>query len=298
MAVTFPRLNPIIFKNETTLEFEKNNTPFIQKWDKGDYVVFQVAYSDVYERGEIMASIVNDKLERVSEFTSTIIDVSGGYQVILRASCNLDDGKYRVKLTTTTGKFIFYSNIMEIGSFPNSLLLVYTCKKNKFDCVFRDTDYAYFFALRVDGGVKSSDVNYNSDDVFYSSQDRTVYLLDSVPYTVRKYSLGDSYGLPVWMADKLNRALACDSIMIDGVKVVKNDGARLEATTADAYPYVGLKIELLRQQEGASEGLYYDENEVMQSGLNVEMIDGSPSYSISAPRTGRIHVETFEKIFN
>ena len=100
------------------------------------------------------------------------------------------------------------------------------------------------------------------------------------------------------MADKINRLLSCDSILINGVKVVKNDGAKLEVIGSDAYPYVGLNIELLRQEEGYSEGLYFDEEEMMQGGMTVEMVDSTPSYSISAPRTGRIHIETFENTFN
>lgn len=298
MALTFPRLNPIVFKEENILYTEKYNTPFIQKWDKGDYIVFQAHYGRSIARGEVAASIVDDNLNVVLQFDSTIIDINNWYQVIFRGSCNLPDGIYRVKLYSTAGKFTFYSNCIQIGTFPESLLLTYTCKTNKFDCIFRDSEYAYFFVLRVDGGVKSSDISYNSDDVIYTSQDRVVYLLDSIPYTVRKYTFGNSYGLPSWLADKINRLLSCDSILINGVKVVKNDGAKLEVIGSDAYPYVGLNIELLRQEEGYSEGLYFDEEEMMQGGMTVDMVDSTPSYSISAQRTGRIHIETFENTFN
>lgn len=298
MALTFPRLNPIVFKEDDILVTEKHNTCFMQKWDKSDYMVFQAHYGGSIEKNDVVASIVNDKNEEVRNFDSTVIEIGSEFHAIFRTSCNLDNGIYRVKLSDINGKFSFYSNCMQIGTFPESLLLTYTCTSNKFDCVFRDLEYAYFFVLRVDGGVKSGDISYNSDDVFYSSQDRTVYLLDSIPYVVRKYTFGDSYGLTSWMADRINRALSCDNILVNGVKVVKNDGAKLETIGTDAYPYVGLNIELLRQQEGYSEGLYYDESELMQSGMTVEMVDGNPSYSISAPQTGRIHIETFEKTFN
>lgn len=298
MALTFPKLNPIVFKEDNILYTEKHNTPFVQKWDKGDYIVFQAHYGGSIERGDVKASMVNEQLQEVIQFDSTIIEINGWYQVIFRGSCNLEDGIYRVKLYSNSGKFEFYSNCMQVGSFPESLLLTYTCKSNKFDCVFRDSEYAYFFVLRVDGGVKSGDISYNADDVFYSSQDRIVYLLDSIPYVVKKYTFGDSYGVPTWLADRINRALSCDNILINGIKVVKNDGAKLETITTDAYPYVGLNIELLKQEVDYSEGLYYDESEMMQSGITVEMVDGTPSYSISAPQTGRIHIETFENTFN
>lgn len=298
MALTFPRLNPIVFQDDKFLYTERLNTPFVQKWDKGDYVVFQVHHGGSVGENDVDAVIVDNELNTISTFQKTVIKIGEEFSTIFRASCNIDDGLYMVKLYNSSGKFEFYSNCMQVGQFPDSLLVTYTCKSNKFDCVFRDDEYAYFFALRVDGGVKSSDVSYNSDDVVYSSQDRFIYLLDSIPYTVRKYTFGDSYGLPGWMADRINRILSCDNILINGVKVVKNDGAKLEVIGSNAYPYVGLNIELLRQEEGYSEGLYFDEEEMMQGGMSVEMIDSTPSYSMLAPRTGRIHVETFEKTFN
>ena len=76
MALTFPRLNPIVFKEENILYTEKYNTPFIQKWDKGDYIVFQAHYGGSIARGEVEASIVDDNLNVVLQFDSTIININ------------------------------------------------------------------------------------------------------------------------------------------------------------------------------------------------------------------------------
>ena len=297
MVVTFPRLNPIIFKKDKVSFFEDYLIPFYQKWNMKDYIVFQVTYDKDFTSGDIIASLINEKGEGVSDCLNDIIDTGSLYQSIFRVCCDVPIGFYRIKLTTKNSLFTFYSNYFEIGKHENTMLIEYSCDDNKFDCVFKTTDYMYRFYLRIDGGTKSGDISYNADDVFYSSADRTIYLIDSIPYTVRKYTFGDSLGLPVWLADKINRVLACDSIMIDNIVVVKNDGAKLEAMTSDAYPYVGLKVELLYQEEGNSE-LLYEKQELMQSGLSVEMVDKVNSFSISAPKTGRIHVEQFEKTFN
>ncbi|MEG1950474.1 MAG: hypothetical protein RR137_08940 [Odoribacter sp.] len=298
MAVTFPRLNPIIFKEKEISPFESCNTPFFQKWNKEDYIVFQVSYDKSFTSGEVVAKLVDIDGNVSGECINEVVPTVDTYQAIFRVSCNLNEGLYRIKLTTTTNKFIFFSNYFTIGKYDGSMLVEYSCRGNKFDCVFSTTQYNYVFYIRVDGGVKSGDVSYSADDVFYSDQDKTVHLIDSIPYTLRKYTFGDSYGLPVWMADKLNRVLACDMIKIDNTLVVKNDGSKLEATASDAYPYVGLKIELLRKIEGNSEYLYLSESEMMQAGLSIEMIDGETSYSVNAPKTGRIHIGTFENTFN
>lgn len=297
MIVTFPKLNPIIFQSEQHSVFEQANEVFMQKWNKIDYIVFQVSYDKPSFGGGIIAKLVDNNGLVISDFMNDIVSTPELFQGILRVSCNVPDGIYRVLLTTPDNKFAFYSNFFQIGEHENTMLINYSCSRNKFDSIFRTPEYAYSFNLRVDGGIKTSDISYNSDDVFYSSQARTTYLLDAIPYTVRKYTFGNSLGMPNWMAEKINRIFGCDDIKIDNVSVVKNDGAKLEAIVADAYPYVGLKIELLHQKEGNSDELY-NGGDVMQSGFNLELVDKENSHSENPPKTGRIHIGTFEKTYN
>lgn len=298
MAITFPRLNPIIFKEQQTSPFEQSSKTYFQKWNREDYIVFQVAYDDkAFTNGELSAILVDENDTPVANFTSDTITIPDGFQTIFRVSCNAADGCCRVKLTTATANLKFYSNPFLIGQHENTMLVRYMCKRNKFDCIFNTAEYLYYFFLRIEGNIKSGDVLYNADDIMYSSQERTTYLIDSIPYTTRKYTFGDSYGLPVWFAEKLNRIFACEIIHIDDIVVVKNDGAKLEPTSSDAYPYVGLKIELLHRNEGYSEELYSDA-EAMLSGVVVELIDRDYSFSVMAEKTGRIHVATFQNTFN
>lgn len=298
MLVTFPKLNPVIFKEEPFSPFEKTDHLFTQKWDKSDYIVFQVSYDKFsFSSGEIIAKLVDNEGRVVAEFINDVVDAGDLFQGILRVGCDVGEGLYRILLTTTGDKFKFYSNFFHIGRHENTVLIEYTCDKNKFDCIFKTVDYGYSFFIRVDCGVKSGDVNYNADDVFYTSQSQTTYLIDSIPYVTRKYTFGDSYGLPNWMADKLNRVFACEDVSLDNVSVVKNDGAKLEATSSDAYPYAGLKIELLHQYEGDSDELFRGE-EFMQAGMKLELADRENTYSLYPPKTGKIHIDTFEKTFN
>lgn len=298
MAITFPRLNPILFKEEPVSVFEQSSRMYYQKWNKKDYIIFQVNYDKNYfTKGEIIAKLVDAQGAECAVCLNDIIELPYTYQSIFRLSCNIADGIYRIKLTTAGGKFSYYSNYFDIGDHVNTMLIQYTCRRNNFDCIFVTNEYLYSFFLRVEGDIKTSDINYQSDDVFYTSQDRIMYLVDSIPFVTRKYTFGDSYGLPVWIADRLNRIFACDITDIDGARVIKNDGAKLEATSSDAYPYLGLKIELLRQLEGYSEMLRED-NEVMKSGLSLELVNKENSYSVLGEKTGRIHINTFTNEFD
>lgn len=297
MTVTFPRINPIIFNENPIPAFEYYNDPFVQLWNKTDFIIFQVTYDNDFTSGEIIAKLI-DSNGLTYDFENDIVVAGNIYQSIFRISCNVPDGIYRILLTTSGNKFKYYSNYMNINADNgNTLLIQYQCSKNKFDCIFRTNEYAYSFLLRLPGGVKSSDISYKSDDVNYIDQDRSIHLIDSIPYAMRKYTFGDSAGLANWIVDKLNRIFSCDDININNVKVVKDDGASLETVSNQGYPYVGANINLFHQEEGYSETLYGNTT-FLQSGTTINLMDAEHSYSIKPPKTGRIHIKTFEETFS
>lgn len=297
MILTFPRLNPVIFNERPLPSFEYYNEQFIQCWNKTDYIIFQVTYDKDFSLGDVIASLVDCDDIKIADFENEVIDTGLLYQGILRCSCNVSPGIYRIKLDSKGEQFTLYSNWLKVSDAnENTLLINYGCSRNKFDCVFLHNDYRYSFLLRVHGGVKSSNVSFKSDDVNYIDQDRNIYLIDSIPYSIKKYTFGDSAGMPNWMADRLNRIFACDDVRIDGVKVVKDDGAAIETVGSDGYPYVGVNIDLLHQDEGYSETLYNDV--YMQTGVTLSLKDGETSFVERPAPTGRVHVKEFEKTFN
>lgn len=297
-VVTFPRLNPIIFTKEIIPYFENYTSPFIQKFNTEDYIIFQVFYDNDFYPGEVIAKLIDCNDNEVADFTQDVINVGNNYQGILRCSCNVESGLYRVLLTTVSSKFNIYSNCLDIGNHENTLLIQYACRENKFDSIFITETYAYYYILRMIGGVKSADVEYKSDDVIFTDQRHKVVLIDSIPYSIRKYTFGDSSGIANWMADKINRIMSCDSVLIDGIKVVKDEGAAIEKITSNAYPFLGININLLYPEEGDSEILYDGNNAYMQSGIQINMVDNKQNYSVSPEKNGRIHVNEFVNIFN
>lgn len=272
MVISFPRLNPVTFKKEITSPYEKCTEKFIQEFDVEDYIVFQLSYDNDFLTNEIKAYIVDCSGEIILEVGKTTVIINSLMrQDVFRIPCSvIKEGIYNI-LIESPAKFRYYSNTFYIHDANESLLIQYGCKDNKFDCLFKTINGAEYFYLRIAGGVKTQGYSFKSDDVEFIDQDRKITLIDSIPYTIRKYTFGESIGMPIWLADKLNRIFSCDDVKINGVKVVKSSGAALELSSQENYKYVGATIDLLHADEGYSE--------------KPDTISG-------------IHVEEFTEIFN
>lgn len=253
MTISFPRLNPLTFKEEYKFPYENHTESFVQEFDKSDPIVFQLSHNTDFNTDEIEAYLIDYNGGIIAPFEKITIQLDAFIQqVIFRGSFDVEEGFYRIFINAGS-KFSCYSNTIYIHDTENTLLLQYRCKENKFDCLFKSTRGAESFYLRIPGGIKTSGYSFKSDDIEFIDQNRKVTLLSSIPYTIRKYIFGGSMGIPLWLADKLNRIFSCDEIEIDGIKTAKNNGAALELTSQENYKYVGASIELLYLDEGYSE---------------------------------------------
>lgn len=123
---------------------------------------------------------------------------------------------------------------------PNTLLFRYRNSENNYSVLF---DTGIVFDLRVEGDIQDFEPRF--DDEIYNDQLRNATKLSSVPYRVYTLYVGGSYGVPDWMADKVNRVMSCDMIKIDGDDFEKTPDADWEPLRQDNYPLIGLKIQIM-----------------------------------------------------
>lgn len=121
-----------------------------------------------------------------------------------------------------------------------TILFTYKNSDNNFSVIF-GTDIEFDF--RVEGLI----ANFNpvSDDLIYNDQKRNATLLDSIPYRTFTLFVAGPAGIPEWVADKVNRIMACNMVAIDGDYYEKTEGASWETVRADEYPFVGLQTEIM-----------------------------------------------------
>jgi hypothetical protein len=90
-----------------------------------------------------------------------------------------------------------------------------------------------------------------SKNTMWEDQVLNESMIRSVNYRIWTLILGGSYGLPDYMADKLDRMLSCGNVWIDGKQYTKQDGS-LEPSEIDDYPLRGWRIDLREKLNRAS----------------------------------------------
>jgi hypothetical protein len=121
-----------------------------------------------------------------------------------------------------------------------TILIQYKNSENNFSVVF---DTGIEFSLRVEGALKNFKPEF--DDVIYNDQQRNATKLDSIPYRSFKLYIGGAAGIPDWLSDKINRALACDEKKIEGMYYEKKEGKEWEVNRPEEYEFSGLSIEVM-----------------------------------------------------
>lgn len=126
------------------------------------------------------------------------------------------------------------------GTHDGTILIQYKNSENNFSVVF---DTGIEFSLRVEGALKNFKPEF--DDIIYNDQQRNATKLDSIPYRSFKLYIGGAEGIPDWLSDKINRAMACDEKKIEGVYYEKKEGKEWEINRPEEYEFSGLSIEVM-----------------------------------------------------
>lgn len=110
---------------------------------------------------------------------------------------------------------------------PGTIELTYSNSTDDYDILFSVCECT--FTLRINSDYLTMEPA--SDDVVFDDQDNNTRRLFGNPYRVYKLNIGGRHGVPAYMMDKVNRALAMDTFAIENKRYVKNEGASFEITS-------------------------------------------------------------------
>lgn len=112
---------------------------------------------------------------------------------------------------------------------------------NDWNMIF-DEDYFFFF---VEGGMIPMDSRIEQETEDFIEQDMTNETVYGDSYEVQPFTFGlAGDGIPNYLRNKINRALICNSFMVDSVDYIRTNGAKLEKTD-DTYNGLAIyKIDL------------------------------------------------------
>lgn len=122
--------------------------------------------------------------------------------------------------------------------------------RNDFDWIFYENgnislplQTPYFYAEAHINDYEPANEAERYDDQLLSHT-----TLSGTPFRVFKLFIGDDYGVPNYVIDKINRYLLTDQVYLDGKEFTVNGKAKMEIQRNKFYSFVGADIELRESQ--------------------------------------------------
>jgi hypothetical protein len=203
--------------------------PYNQKWQTNDNIPLQcitnslgpVQIDVVNKHGRVFGTYLMDVVTTTAValpyiLYETTIDLSG-----------LEEGTYFLKCTAgiDAATVIFMSEPLCVKEIhPKSMLFEYSNTRNQAATIF-STGYSPCF--RVESFLH--DFAPGSRFSSYEDEPANMYLIEGQAF--RKFSLfiGDGFGVPPYVADKINRIFNLNTVLIDGKAFVRDEDSQIEA---------------------------------------------------------------------
>lgn len=226
---------------ETIRDFEEKQ-PYLQPWQKNDIIPLQLLSNYAPHNLYLYDCEGNQVNSFSSVYKPSSIEGTGQKAYEFAIALNIyDEGVYQFRLQS--GSPILKN--MESEWFhlktlhENSVQLRYKHNENDFDVVF-ETDIEFTF--RTYGGLK--EFKPASDRTVFIDQTRDIIQLSGKSFFTQKLIIGDSFGVPDWVIERVNQIFQCSQVLIDGRQYVANEGAAFEPNREENYPMAGWSLEV------------------------------------------------------
>lgn len=220
--ITIGDVCPLFFD---VLKYEHaNKGSFRQCFNVSDGIIIQLFSND----GSIPSAVLNDKIN----IDSLNIELNT-YQV--------NDGitMYYTTLYPTEGIYSVSVNdkeseVFEVCENSNGALIEYSHKDNNsvFDNIFWNGEEQFTFKFRVIGGFKPSGVSIEIDNEQFVNQKQEIVELYAIPYITKTFSIGNSNGVPYYVAELINKILCLSDVRINGESYVREGNSKPEVAEA------------------------------------------------------------------
>jgi hypothetical protein len=229
-------------------QLRREQTPVIyaQKWINNDSIPLQFA-SDF---SDIQIQIVDcHGVPFLSPFIPTKRKADkfnpGNYVYEANIALNsLTPGRYWLKMILNGGAKLMISEPMDVAaSHRDTFLFEYWNTKYFGDILF---ETGIHLRLRVEC-IKSKVDQSNARSAFID-QRYNPQVLNAVPYRQIDLLFGKDYGVPDWIAEKINWIFSCDNVLVDGKPYAVIQDSKLEPVDVD--PIYPMRPFTLKVQDG------------------------------------------------
>ena len=232
-------ISSLNFRDDWKLNFQQH-VDFIPKFLPSDPI--QIQYT-LYSDG-INPFLRNESDNSVLELSGTLILSDESFKVY-----NLKIDNSNINQDTCFTLFFarakddepLLSSFFEVCmDLPDTVLLKYTNKRNEKGVIFAGVDPFYF---RINGIFLPQEDSFENESENFRDQRFTLKPLSSNVIEKRTLTLGAHFGVPNWVARKINIIFSLSAVWVDGVSMTRSDGSAVEITSLhNDYPLYIYKI--------------------------------------------------------
>lgn len=236
------------FRHDWRLHFQYP-AGYVQRFLPSDGIYVQYAIVGQYV-GDLEIWLTDSDGNDIRQLEATVIKTMDDVTVSAIDWPRLPIGSYILQFRIAQySRIIAWAPFCIVSELPDSVLFTYTNYRDDFDTVF-NTEIDY----RVEAVWLPTDTSFLVNAESFRDQNGIVHQLSAQPYETRALTIGggiSAFGVPDWVARKINQIFSCSSVLIDGIQYVRSESAVPEKTDiATDYPLFMYKI-LVESQDNA-----------------------------------------------
>lgn len=243
-------VNPLIYNTKYKEDWQYIDTlsrwdevkGYLQPWESVDIIPFQVISNYSPHQLELQDCQGNQVDTFALDYVVSSIEVTGQktYEATVALN-NYPEGIYRFIINAGYPVLeIYESSFFYLAAVHEGTVLIEsTHDENDYDTVFEN---GFVAKLRIHGEV--ADFLPGSTREVFIDQPNNMTQLSARTFSTESFIIGDEFGVPDYMIEKVNQHFACKQVLLDGKQYVGNQGARFEATREKDFPMTGWRWEI------------------------------------------------------
>lgn len=223
--ITISPFSPLFFTPSTDRYGVESR--HIQLFATEDKIVVQVLADDGESVSGVLKNIISGA---VTEIKFSKLEMSSSVMVYTATISQLPTGYYSIAVNDIESDIFHVTD--DRSKLEGTSLIKYTSSTNRLrsDVVFVNGSEQYEFMFRVPGGFKDNDWAFQVNNEQFETSEGNIVELFAVESTAKTFTMGDSYGCPIWFGEHLNRILCCTHVHINGVRYVRKGNSTPEVT--------------------------------------------------------------------
>lgn len=240
-AISVSEFSSLNFREDWKLPFQQN-IEYVPKFLPSDRIQIQYITTDF----TLNPYVENLLTGTITQLTPVLLIDSPDcrcYNLIIDNSSVSDDTGFILYFASSPdGDRVENASFCVFMELPNTILLEYTNRKNANNTIFDNVDR---FVFRVEGAFLPQEFTFENETEDFRDQRYIPKVLSSFAYETRTLTLGGGFGVPNWVARKINLIFALSSVHVNGVNMVRSEGSSVEVTIlGNDYPLYLYKIVL------------------------------------------------------